>query len=145
MSASWRLVFGCSFHSTCPLCCEQRMLYARETMQCAFFSCYVDNCLRFAHPHQPIPQQQILRRTPSVVIFGRASSCSRISPPLPPTSILLGALWGVSFLCPPVGARKVASWGPLGPLLGRSWVLLGPSWASLGPVLGLSWAILGPS
>ena len=46
---------------------------------------------------------------------------------------------------PPVGAQQVAPWGPLRPLLGRSWALLGPYWASLGPVLGLSWAILGPS
>ena len=148
---------------------------------CAYSTCsIIKNCSRFAHPHQPIPKQQILRRTPSVVIFGRASSCSRISPPLPPTSILLGALsglsrgslgallgrcWGplgvlwkglggllglswrpsikergVSFLRPPVGARKVASWGLLGPLLGRSWArlghLLGPSWGSLWPSWG---------
>ena len=159
--------------------------------------CNRRNCSRFAHPHQPIPKQQILRRTPSVApppspsyllvpppcgrsgrrtrrrrrerrrweargaLLGlsRGSLWALLGRCWGPLGALwkgLGGLWGLSwrqsikieastFWCPPVGARKVASWGPLGPLLGRSWALLGPSWASLGPVLGLSWAILGPS
>ena len=40
---------------------------------------------------------------------------------------------------PPVGAQQVAPWGPLRPLLGRSWALLGPYW------VGPSWGSLGPS
>ena len=45
---------------------------------------------------------------------------------------------------PPLGGSQMASWGPLGPLLGVSWALLGPSWSPLGALLGLSWAILRP-
>ena len=45
---------------------------------------------------------------------------------------------------PPSGAIKVAAWGALGALLGRSWAVLGPSCGPLGPLLELSWAILGP-
>ena len=65
---------------------------------------------------------------------------------------LLGPSWTLSLKktgdlnsCPPLGGSKMPSWGSLGPLLERSWALLGPSWGPLGPLLGLSWAILGPS
>ena len=50
---------------------------------------YNRNCSRFAYPHQPIPKQQLLRSIPTVVVFGRASSYPRISPPAPPPSYLL--------------------------------------------------------
>ncbi len=69
-----------------------------------------------------------------------------------PSWASLGPSWrpsikkeGGSYFNRPLGARKIASWAPLGALLGRSWALLGPSWASLGPLLGPSWAILEPS
>ena len=65
---------------------------------------------------------------------------------------LLGPSWtlslkkrGVLNSDRPLGGSKMLSWGPLGPLLERSWAHLGPSWGPLGPLLGLSWAILGPS
>ena len=48
---------------------------------------------------------------------------------------------GVTDSDPPVGAFRIASWGPLGALLGALGPVLGPSWALLGP----SWAILEPA
>ena len=60
---------------------------------------------------------------------------------------------GVLFVCPLVGARKIASRGSIGQLLDVSWTLLGQSWGSLGPYcrslgqssgfLGVSWSRLG--
>eukprot|EP00959_Pyramimonas_sp_CCMP1952_P135212 2829327-Pyramimonas_sp.AAC.1 len=35
-------------------------------------------------------------------------------------------------------------WDPLGPLLERSWALLGPYWGDRGPILGHIGAILRP-
>ena len=49
-----------------------------------------------------------------------------------------GFNWG-----PPVGALKLASWGNLGALLGRSWAALGRSWAPLRPFLAALGAALG--
>ena len=126
------------------------------------------NSSRFAHPRQPIPEQQLFRSIPTVVVFGRASSYPCIYP--------AGVCRGLQGLCRGLcrglqggGRDPWEVWrslgailgaieqnrgehlsgpprrGPKSRLLGPSWSLLGPSWASLGPLLGLSWAILGPS
>ena len=60
-----------------------------------------------------------------------------------PLGLLLEAIdekKGGAYLLTSLGARKIASWGPLGALLGD----LGRSWGRLGALLGPSWGgVLG--
>ena len=116
------------------------------------------NSSRFAHPHQPIPEQQLFRSIPTVEAYplqGFAGVCRvfagvfagdcRGGAGTPGRSGgLLGPSWERSsktgestYQGLPVGARKVASWGPLGRSWARLGPLLGPSWDSLGPSWGL--------
>ena len=42
-----------------------------------------------------------------------------------------------------LGRFPIHAWSYLGPILGLSWGLLGPSWGHLGAILGQSWSLLG--
>ena len=117
------------------------------------------NSSRFAHPRQPIPEQQLFRSIPTVAAYplqGFAGVCRVFAGVFAgdcrgggrdPWEVWrsLGAILGAIEQNRGEHLSGPSRRGPKSRLVGPSWSLLGPSWASLGPLLGLSWAILGPS